>query len=83
MNESKLDSGSVGGQEGQIVVDTYVTYDHHMEQKGVKLGKCLEVFCNRYIVDQFEEDKRYGFKGWYERSVIIGWCGVPGFGQER
>ena len=83
MNESKLDSGSVGGQEGQIVVDTYVTYDHHMEQKGVKLVKCLEVFCNSYIVDQFEEDKRYGFKGWYERGVIIGWCGVPGFGQER
>ena len=82
MNESKLDSGSTGGQGGQIVVDTYVTYDDHMAQQGVKLVKCLEIFSNKDMVDQLE-DKEYGFQGWYERSVIKGWSGVPGLGQGR
>ena len=79
-NESQLERGSTWGQ---IVIDTYVTYEDYMAQQGVKLVKCLEVFCNKDIGDRHEEDKGYGFQGWYERSVIKGRSGVPGLGQGR
>ena len=42
----------------------------------------MEDVGNKYIVNKFEEDKKYVFQVQYE-SVIKGWCGVPGMGREH